>query len=345
MACVSRRRDNVSRESRRPAEQQLCSHAAVPPAVAATAGIPRCRPGDSNSGNAAIAHPPRTTGGVDCVVQPGRGLRRTTSNSRGQLVTRHVASVAAAPFVIFSMPRCGSTTLMRALNCYPSVLCALEPFAPSDAVNTPHNEIATVAELRGVLQEIWQTHNGIKHVWAWSGWPFPNPCLNRWLLLNEGLTVVFLSRRNELRRLVSTEISLQTGVWSTFTDSERRRVRSFAFQPLSIEKLKRELDAFVLCSQSFRQAMRDLAVRVSYLHYEDLFGEDVSLIQKIDQLELVLDFVGLTTSTDPQAHSRLAHTLDPGNNQLNDVSTYSRIPNAHDIERQLGSEDTGWLFA
>jgi hypothetical protein len=260
-------------------------------------------------------------------------------------MTRHAAAGAAAPFVIFSMPRCGSTTLMRALNCHPAVQCALEPFTPSDAQNTPRNGIATIAELRGELQEIWRKHNGIKHVWNWSGWPFPNPRLNRRLLLNEGLTVIFLTRRNELRRLVSTEVSLQTGIWSTFTDSERRQVRSFSFEPLSVEKLRRELDAFALCSQSFRQAMRDLAVRVLYLHYEDLFGEGVTLLQNINLLEFVLDFVGLTASADPQTRSRLARVLDPGNSQLNDLSTYSRIPNAHDIERQLGSDALGWLFA
>ncbi len=33
-------------------------------------------------------------------------------------------------FLIFSLPRCGSTTLTRALNCYPGISCALEPFIP-----------------------------------------------------------------------------------------------------------------------------------------------------------------------------------------------------------------------
>jgi hypothetical protein len=71
-------------------------------------------------------------------------------------------------FIIFSLPRCGSTTLARALNCYPGIRCALEPFIPE---NRPPESgtFGSADDLDAALTGIWAKHNGFKHVWYPTG--------------------------------------------------------------------------------------------------------------------------------------------------------------------------------
>jgi hypothetical protein len=38
--------------------------------------------------------------------------------------------VTSQKFLVFSLPRCGSTTLRRILNCHPRLRCLEEPFNP-----------------------------------------------------------------------------------------------------------------------------------------------------------------------------------------------------------------------
>src|SRR4051812_31905962 len=103
------------------------------------------------------------------------------------------------PFIIFSLPRTGSTTLMRLVNCQPGVRCLFEPFSPtnrwqyalqSDTVRRTHG-------LAVVVQSLWGICNGFKHVWQWEGWPFTDaPDLNRQLLVGCGARILWLVRRN-----------------------------------------------------------------------------------------------------------------------------------------------------
>jgi hypothetical protein len=129
-------------------------------------------------------------------------------------------------FVIFSLSRSSSTALHRSLNLHPDIACACEPdLGPPE--QSAHELVSRLTVLRGV-------YSGIKHLWDPSGFPFISDHRSkvsamerhreRWLQLNKIILtqpqqrVIFLQRRNVLRRIVSDLIGQQTDEWGPHED-------------------------------------------------------------------------------------------------------------------------------
>lgn len=233
---------------------------------------------------------------------------------------------------------------MRALNCYPGVRCMLEPFTPANMSST-YSGVSSAAGLGEALTDIFRRYNGIKHVWHPDGWPFREaPELNRRLLVGEGLRIIFLNRRNSLRRVVSVEMSKQTGVWGSFTAEDRQRVRAFRYEPLRVEKLRHELRVGAAGLVSLTGVLEQARAHVLELWYEDLFGAEVSLAERVACLGRVYAFLRGSAAGPAADPTQLRDLLDSSSTQLNTTETYRLIPNASDIELRLGSDVSGWLF-
>lgn len=231
---------------------------------------------------------------------------------------------------------------MRALNCYPDVSCVLEPFTPAN-LSTKYGNITEASALEEALGDIWREHNGIKHVWHPAGWPFgATPELNYRLLRTADVQIIVLTRKNDLRRVVSSEISWQTSVWGRFTEEERERVRGFDYQPFSPQKIEHQLRAVANGVAELRRMLHDASISFFDLRYEDLFGEDVYLADRLRIMDQIRGFVG--ASREVEADFAIADLLNPATSKLNLVETYKRIPNIDEIERRFGSDESGWLF-
>jgi hypothetical protein len=247
-------------------------------------------------------------------------------------------------FIIFSLARCGSTTLMHALNCYQGVRCVLEPFTPAN-FSTDYGNINNAEALDSALGEIWREYNGIKHVWHPSGWPFGDtPDLNHRLLQTSGAKIIFLRRRNDLRRVVSSEISWQTGVWGTFTQNDRERVGLFDYQPLSMARIQHQLKSVAAGTSEMLRVLSDARMDFAELFYEDLFGDDNRLADKLLLIDRLRSFIGAGEGPDRQADFTIADLLNPVKTKLSAADLYRRIPNIEEIERRFGSSETGWLL-
>lgn len=233
---------------------------------------------------------------------------------------------------------------MRALNCYPDIRCVLEPFTPAN-LGTPYGYITKAAALDKAFCELWREYNGIKHVWHPAGWPFKGAAeLNHRLLWCENAQIIFLDRRNSLRRVISAEISWQTNVWGRYTEEERQRVRRFDYQPISLAKVEHQLSAMAAGLAEMRSTLRAATVNHFELWYEDLFGDDVYLAERLKLMDRLRAFVGAAPERAVQTGFAIANLLNPGTSQLNLVETYRRIPNIEEIERRFGSDENGWLF-
>jgi hypothetical protein len=245
-------------------------------------------------------------------------------------------------FLIFALARSGSTTLMQQLNLHPEIRCLHEPFNPGN----PRRVIAGAADclsLDKAVEEIWKRHTGFKHVWDPTGWPFgTNRELNQHLLRRSDQRILFLKRRNILRRLISYEISRQANVWDG-SDASRRKVAEFKFQPVDIEWISRTLRFEKQAISSYRQVIVSSGVDFLDLWYEDLFNS-ADQIAKIQTLNMIFGFIGYEPVSDERLKSQAKQLFEPSTAKLNSTSTYRRIPNAHDIESHLGADDTGWLF-
>jgi LPS sulfotransferase NodH len=248
-------------------------------------------------------------------------------------------------FLVFSLPRCGSTTLRRLLNCHSRVRCFEEPFNPFNYDGKYLWSVTDGAKLDETLQDIWRTHNGIKHTWDLDGWPFTsNRALNALLLLHPNHKVLYLRRRNLLRRLVSFHISNQTHVWGVFNDHDKRRVEDSSFGPMNIDDTRRRLDEEVRLTSYHRQLMVDSGSTFMDLWYEDLYNPATTVQRRIDILNQLFIFLGETPLAGGSASAQAAQLFDASANKLNSVSTYCRIPGIAEVEKQCGSDATGWLF-
>lgn len=247
-------------------------------------------------------------------------------------------------FIIFSLARCGSTTLMHALNCYQGVRCVLEPFTPAN-LSTEYGNIKNARDLDSALGEIWKEYNGIKHVWHPSGWPFGDaPDLNFRLLRTSGAKIIFLRRRNDLRRVVSSEISWQTGVWGTFTKNDRELVGRFDYQPLSMARIEHQLKSVAAGTSEMLSMLCNAGTEFSELFYEDLFDDDIRLVDKLLLMDRLRSFIDAGEGPDRQVDFTIADLLNPVKTKLNAADLYRRIPNIEEIERRFGSDETGWLL-
>lgn len=248
-------------------------------------------------------------------------------------------------FIIFSLPRCGSTTLARALNCYPDIRCALEPFIPEN--RTPEfGAVHDADELGAALAGIWAEYTGIKHVWYPTGWPFGGGTLtlNHELLRHTDAKVIFLTRRNELLRVVSGEMSWQTDIWGDFTEEQRAWVRGFAYQPLTPGHIEQQMGAVAAAITELKDTLRESGVSALELQYEDIFAADVYLAERLQVLARLRDFVGAHEDYPALADYAAAELLNPVNSKLNLDETYRRIPNIDEIDRRFGSDESGWLL-
>ena len=246
-------------------------------------------------------------------------------------------------FVIFSLPRCGSTTLQRLLNCHEAIRCIGEPFHRQ--LGKFRQRVTDTASLTSALHEIWATHNGIRHTWELSGWPFPGGSrLNDELLLDPGHKIILLTRRNILRRIVSHHISSQTQIWSYFDESDREKVRRFKFKPIDFawveDQLAREPAAVGRCGELLARRGAGFVE----LTYERLYDRAASQCERLGAFNAVLTFLGYDAIVQPGALDRVAALFDERNTKLNSAETYHLIPNIEDVERTFGSEETGWLF-
>ncbi len=251
--------------------------------------------------------------------------------------------VPGEPFILFCLARTGSTSIAKALNMHPAIRCVIEPFNERNfegryaaAVTDERSLFVTVAALRSRF-------NGIKHVWHPSGWPFGNGThLNRCLATMEDQKVIFLTRRNVLRRLVSSLISEQLQVWHLRSPEDRRHFAAFSFAELDIEWIQRHLADEEEQVQACLDEISSSTSHILPLSYEDVFVER-SRCEPPAAIFNVLRFLGVETPEE-LALQRMAALFDDPYAKVNSTDSYLRIPNIDDIESRCGSDRTGWLL-
>jgi hypothetical protein len=258
------------------------------------------------------------------------------------------STIGPAPtrFLIFSLSRSGSSSLRDILDCHPQVRCAFEPFNPSTRLGEKYGRsITDEATLEQALARVWEGYSGIKHVWNYNRLPFgaaDNQRLNRHLLAVCNARVIYLKRRNVLRRIVSAEISHQSQQWSSNARA-RWQVRRSKFEPLDISWLRWQLEHEHAAIESFRGCLVRAQIPFFDLWYEDLFGEFDPPEGCLDKVQEIFSFLGLP-ELDAKRWTRAEGMLDPLQRRVNSKDSYDLIPNIREVEDLLGTDETGWLF-
>jgi hypothetical protein len=259
----------------------------------------------------------------------------------------NVHGTSTSRFLIFSLSRSGSTTLGEILQCHPQVRYAFEPFNSDTNLGKIYGPgIVNRATLEAALSELWKKHNGIKHVWNRYGYPFEKSpdkqLLNHHLLEVCNAKVIFLKRRNALKRIVSDELSHQSRKWHSSAGAREAHLR-YDFRPLDIKRIQSSLRQEFETVASYRESLIYRRVPFIDLWYEDLYGEEELPITAPAKVREIICFLGLP-QFDEGSWAQVMSLLDPQQTKVNSRETYLRIPNIDEVERVLGSEETGWLF-
>jgi hypothetical protein len=246
--------------------------------------------------------------------------------------------------LLFSLTRCGSTTLRHLLNCHPRIRCFEEPFNPFNYKGKYLKQVRDESSLDEILQEIGRRYNGIKHTWGLDGWPFPDKELNTLLLLRPNQKVFYLRRRNLLRRRVSFHISNQTGIWGQFNEHDRKKLVDCQFAAMNVEATRWHLDWERRMLTYYRQLLTHNSSIFMDLWYEDLYNSEVAGRGKIEMLDNMFAFLGEGPIVEAGALERVRELFDASTMKLNSMETYLRIPGIEELDKQCGSDETGWLF-
>jgi hypothetical protein len=256
-------------------------------------------------------------------------------------VTSHIQNKG---FVIDGLTRTGSTTLASLLNCHSDIKCLVEPFHPRRYDGQFHKMAINEGSVEPALNLIWFRWSGIKHVWESTGWPFAmNPELNDGVVLG-ARKVVFLLRRNLLRRCISSCVSRQIGFWIGTRDEFCSRLEEIQLSDVEPDRLREQIQRDKAAVERRLQVLRAGNIEAMTLFYEDLYGEDVDSHQQLSIINEVLAFLGFDTIAENVFTGRWKHLLDPDVYRWSNPEIYRRIPGIQRIEDRLGSSDTGWLF-
>jgi LPS sulfotransferase NodH len=250
-------------------------------------------------------------------------------------------------FIVLSLPRCGSTTLMNALNCHPVIRCLREPFNPDQSGDEYLGRVHDLASLDLAITSIWQTHNGFKHVWDPSGWPFGCGMeFNLHLATRPGTRVLLLTRKNHLQRIVSYELAVQTNLWQRedlpLTDGSQTGPGS-RLTLVDPAMLRRNIYLARIAVETVKGTLMNNQVPFFQVSYEELFAPYATIGEGLRRLNEIADFLSAGPFADNA--ERQAHDLfDADLHKLNTVLTYRAVPNAETIESLCGNEENGHLF-
>jgi hypothetical protein len=230
------------------------------------------------------------------------------------------------------------------MSSHPDIRCLIEPFHPK-RYNGEFHYLATRRSLDLTLDCIWRRWNGIKHVWEASGWPFlDKPSLNDHIVSGPNRKIIFIARRNCLRRVVSNFLSRQTQYWignrlEFYARIGRTRIEAMN-SSMVIEQIRRDQQSITLSLKMLKQECAE----VLHLYYEDVFRENATPVEQFEFVNSLFEFVGAPRITFDRFDADCRPHFDPNRNRWASPDLYLSIPGIADIEAEVGCDETGWLF-
>lgn len=243
--------------------------------------------------------------------------------------------------LIFGFPRTGTTTLRDIIDKHPEVKRKMggEVFNKDFYFGIfssfkPSFDIENGKDLTEILDEIDKRFSGFKHLSYQL-----EQSKNEELLSSGRYKIIFLRRKNLLKRLVSENISQQAQYWL----GNRERILKHDFHEISLEKTKKELIKDQTEQEHYYNYLKKNKIDFFDLKYEDLYEENLSEEQKFVVLNKIFKFLGFNPVS-AKKNKKICHLLDPEKNKLNNLETYSKIPNIDQINQAFGSQ-YGFLYS
>lgn len=234
--------------------------------------------------------------------------------------------------LVFAFPRTGSTTLAESLAMFTKVTTLLEPFNETHG-DARDRDVNNRDSLYSVLNEI--SDNGINVVKHLSCQLSQE--LNTNLLEYGFRQILFLWRRNALKRAVSHAISSQAGHWRR----DREKILNTEYKPLDIDNLSRNMEWYRSEVKWYREFMRSEGIPCTEIVMEDFYQNSMEEKERfvVKLARHCFPLRGLRYN-----QSALRELLSPEVSKLNSRETYRLIPNIDEVDQELSNEENGYLF-
>jgi len=250
-------------------------------------------------------------------------------------------------FIIFAHERSGSNSLANLLSCHPRINIIYEPFnEPWQLESNPPlvkkiKNIKDVGSLDKFLEEINKTHQGIKHLFYQVDKKYNQH------LLKKSSKIIFLTRKNLLKTIISKEISMRIGIWDTWKrDKEQvnKIILNHKFDSFSVEKVKKQTIDLKEEIKGYKDYLKKKNIPFLEITYEELYDSNIFINDKINKINNILKFLGYSPIKDIEKIKKMKGLLDYKKRKINNIETYTSIPNILEIEKRLGNKETGYLF-
>jgi LPS sulfotransferase NodH len=244
--------------------------------------------------------------------------------------------------IIFAHPRSGSTNLYRILNAHPALNLTLEPFHHKYGQWNPLEDnyidiVKDIPSLDKVLAKIFNKYNGMK-VLSYQ----LDEELYKHLLNIPNCKIIFLTRTNVLKAIVSVLIAEQTNVWQKHDLNQETSELYQTIKPLKIDgiggienRIKSHKEHVKYWDRLISQKAMDTYIKVTY---EDLFCS--GLETSLSYIHNIFEFLNL----DMPKKEEIIKYIEPKYQQINDLDTYKLVPNIDEINRKFGNSENGFLF-
>lgn len=261
----------------------------------------------------------------------------TFAESASRIIGNTEFDVSRAHYILWSLPRCGSTSLMNIVNAAGGNCCN-EPFSNKN-FQAPYRDMAIANNLFGAMDDIISKWTGIKHCGHPSGWPFPETMtyLNERILLLPEMKVVMLRRKNMLKQVVSTMIALQCDVWHLHNEADAQRRESFPYRSLDLRQVEFVLERNVRFNEQCDKLIEASGKRFMRVTTEQLFEKSESYV--MGYAKLMCCFLGLRVPSDDEIKPMLKQE-----EKCFSKSIYSKVPEIEEVERRFASLEYGSLY-
>lgn len=240
--------------------------------------------------------------------------------------------------ILFGHARSGSSSLYEILQLHPQLNILEEPFNENFINWEPGNKdylalVRDVASLSEQLAEIFGAYDGLKMLDYQLG------DLTEHVLLRPDCRIIFIRRRNCLQTAVSDRIAHQTNLWKKWDMVQPLEAYYARLAPLDVEDLRRYVIGMRHAMERWDAVLDGRADgHVFKVVHEDLYFAPVE--EQHRMLDALWKFLGL----EPLRSEWVDYYLRPESVKLNSSDAYSFVPNAQEIDKLCGSDETGWLF-
>lgn len=228
-------------------------------------------------------------------------------------------------FILFANARSGSTSLAETLDSSPDIHLSMETFHPKYVEWNPDEKdyaeiIKSEEDMTEAIKDISKKYNAMKVL----KYQFPRRIYSA-MLLEEGIKIINLSRKNAFDAALSSLIAQQTNIWQKEDEKEVGKL-----EEIPVYKIQEIVEHYDEDNQYYAKLLNDNKPNDHIdLFYEDIFSENNE--ENIKLIEEITEFLDISMPSE----DIIAKYMVPSSASIESKKRYKDIPNWEEIKKEF----------